>query len=240
MNDVCDYGKDCCRYNMTVDDLISGKGEDCLFFRKKDKEEKKLKKSKRSLPENRQHHYVYLVTDTYTSKKYIGVRSCNCHPFEDPYMGSSSLIKELDQSLLRKDVLTICPSRSVALALETLLVNEDWIHREDTLNMKTGGERPIFSKEYVSRQIAGIERAKKRGVYKGRSPTIDKSKIKELADMGWGATRIARTVKCGRASVYRILNEQKVKSPDDAYRSGWDRIFGDDSKVKNDKNKEKG
>ena len=210
MKEICDYGTDCCRYNLSVDDLVIGRGEDCLFGKEKNKEKdkKEVKKYKKSETENLQYHYVYLITDIYTSKKYIGVRSCNCHPFDDSYMGSSKLINELDKTLLRKDVLTICPNRSVALALETLLVNEDWVHREDTFNIKTGGERPIFSKEYVSRQMSGIQRAKERGVYKGRQKTIDVEKVKELSHKGFGATEIAKKVQCGRASVYRILKEK--------------------------------
>jgi len=242
MDEICDYGIDCCRYNLTVDELVSGKGRECIFGKKEDKKEdkKRTKNSNKPRSEDLLYHYVYLITDTYTSKKYIGVRSCNCHPFDDSYMGSSKLIKELDQTLLRKDVLTICPNRSVALALETLLVNEDWVHREDTFNIKTGGERPIFSREYVSRQMVGIQRAKERGVYKGRQKTIDVEKVKELVSRGFGATEIAKRVGCGRASVYRVLKEEKVKTADEKYRNNWDRIFGNDkSKVNGKDNTEK-
>lgn len=55
------------------------------------------------------------------------------------------------------------------------------------------------------RQMEGIERAKRRGVYKGRKPTIDKEKVRELRERGEGATAIARQLGIGRASVYRSL-----------------------------------
>jgi len=35
-------------------------------------------------------------------------------------------------------------------------------------------------------------------------------------------------------------DQRRKKADDDAYRSGWDRIFSNDEKVKNDRNKEKG
>jgi DNA invertase Pin-like site-specific DNA recombinase len=57
------------------------------------------------------------------------------------------------------------------------------------------------------RQMEGIQKAKERGVYKGRKPTIDAIKIKELKDGGMGASAIARELGIGRASVYRILAE---------------------------------
>ena len=55
------------------------------------------------------------------------------------------------------------------------------------------------------RQIEGIERAKERGVYKGRKPPISTEKVRELKQMGMGATAIARELRIARASVYRVL-----------------------------------
>jgi DNA invertase Pin-like site-specific DNA recombinase len=57
-----------------------------------------------------------------------------------------------------------------------------------------------------ARQRDGIERAKSKGdVYKGRKPTIDPSAVRVLFDEGIGASEIARRLKIGRASVYRVL-----------------------------------
>ncbi len=55
------------------------------------------------------------------------------------------------------------------------------------------------------RQIEGIERAKERGVYKGRKPSIDVAKVRSLKERGMGATAIANQLGIGRASVYRVL-----------------------------------
>src|SRR5438477_9231061 len=55
------------------------------------------------------------------------------------------------------------------------------------------------------RQMEGIAKAKATGVYKGRKPSIDLAKVKELKDKGLGATEIAKRLKIGRASVYRVL-----------------------------------
>jgi DNA invertase Pin-like site-specific DNA recombinase len=55
------------------------------------------------------------------------------------------------------------------------------------------------------RQAEGIAKAKAAGVYKGRPPSIDVTKIRELKQKGLGASQIAKALKIGRASVYRAL-----------------------------------
>ncbi len=55
------------------------------------------------------------------------------------------------------------------------------------------------------RQAEGIAKAKANGVYKGRKPTIDPGEVVKLRAEGIGATEIAKRLKIGRASVYRIL-----------------------------------
>jgi DNA invertase Pin-like site-specific DNA recombinase len=55
------------------------------------------------------------------------------------------------------------------------------------------------------RQMEWIEKAKVNGVYKGRKPSVDVEKVKELNDSGLGASAIAKEMGIGRASVYRAL-----------------------------------
>ncbi len=60
------------------------------------------------------------------------------------------------------------------------------------------------------RQMEGIAKAKAKGVYKGRKPTIDPAEVFELRAEGIGATEIAKRLKIGRASVYRILADREA------------------------------
>lgn len=58
------------------------------------------------------------------------------------------------------------------------------------------------------RQLEGIARAKKDGVYKGRPATIEAARVRELQASGLGASAIAEKLKIGRASVYRVLKAE--------------------------------
>jgi DNA invertase Pin-like site-specific DNA recombinase len=55
------------------------------------------------------------------------------------------------------------------------------------------------------RQLEGIAKAKAEGVYRGRKRSIDQDQVERLKAEGLGATDIAKRLKIGRASVYRVL-----------------------------------
>jgi DNA invertase Pin-like site-specific DNA recombinase len=55
------------------------------------------------------------------------------------------------------------------------------------------------------RQLEGIAKAKAAGVYKGRPPSIEAARVRELKAQGMRPSDIAKALKIGRASVYRLL-----------------------------------
>src|SRR2546430_508090 len=55
------------------------------------------------------------------------------------------------------------------------------------------------------RQLEGIAKAKVAGVYKGRKPTVDATRVRELKAGGIGPSAIAKSLGIGRGSVYRAL-----------------------------------
>ena len=58
------------------------------------------------------------------------------------------------------------------------------------------------------RQREGIEKAKAKGVYKGRPPSINAGKVAELRQRGFGPSDIARELGISRASVYRLMKSE--------------------------------
>jgi DNA invertase Pin-like site-specific DNA recombinase len=64
-------------------------------------------------------------------------------------------------------------------------------------------ERRIIRK----RQKEGIAKAKTKGVYKGRKPSIDRDEIARRHASGENPTSIARQMGISRPSVYRIVAE---------------------------------
>ncbi len=70
----------------------------------------------------------------------------------------------------------------------------------------------------------GISAARPRVVYKGRPASVDATKVAALKAEGLGAAEIAKRLKVGRASVYRLLlgrrfrgrlNEREIATPRD-------------------------
>lgn len=57
------------------------------------------------------------------------------------------------------------------------------------------------------RQKEGIAKAKAKGVYMGRKPSIDREELERIhKEEGLGATQIAKRFGIGKASIYKILN----------------------------------
>lgn len=57
----------------------------------------------------------------------------------------------------------------------------------------------------LERTNEGRLEAKAKGVKFGRKPTVDKDKVRALRSQGKGATEIAKQLKIGRSTVYKVL-----------------------------------
>ena len=55
------------------------------------------------------------------------------------------------------------------------------------------------------RQMEGIARAKARGVYKGRKPSVDVERVRELHAQGLGPVAVAEALDVSRSTVWRVL-----------------------------------
>jgi hypothetical protein len=90
------------------------------------------------------HSYVYKVTNIKNGKYYIGLRSCDCDPYLDKYMGSGILIElEIQHhgiEFFKKEILKIFDNRKDAALFEAEMVDE-WVLLDPLcLNLKAGGE----------------------------------------------------------------------------------------------------
>jgi DNA invertase Pin-like site-specific DNA recombinase len=59
----------------------------------------------------------------------------------------------------------------------------------------------------MERTNEGRQEAKAKGVKFGRKPTVDKAKVHLLHEQGVGATEIAKQLKIGRSTVYKVLTD---------------------------------
>lgn len=89
-------------------------------------------------------HYVYEVTNNLNGMVYIGARAVEKRlPTSKGYLGSGKLIKkavaDIGRENFTKKVLCIT-SEEHAYWLESKIVNEEFVAREDTYNIKTGGK----------------------------------------------------------------------------------------------------
>ena len=57
----------------------------------------------------------------------------------------------------------------------------------------------------LERTNEGRLEAKAKGVKFGRKPTVDKTRVRSLYEQGNGASEIARQLKIGRSTVYKVL-----------------------------------
>jgi DNA invertase Pin-like site-specific DNA recombinase len=107
------------------------------------------------------------------------------------------------------DILATMKERGVALRILDLGLDTSTLNGK--LMMTILGAVAEFERGIMlERQREGIAKAKADGRYKGRKPTAraKAGEVIKLHGEGVGATEIAKRCQIGRASVYRILDDQ--------------------------------
>lgn len=125
-------------------------------------------------------------------------------------MGSGAELMKVEQHLLHKEILTVTNDRQTAYAIEALIVNDHFINREDTFNVRGGGESGGMSISTKLKQQVGIEQAKLRGAYTGRKKLVDDALIVAMKADGKRVCDISHELGISRMSVYRALSPKPI------------------------------
>lgn len=165
---------------------------------------------------------IYKITNQLNGKIYIGYHSTE--DLNDNYLGSGKILKRaIEKNGLEnftKEILYVFPSKEEALDKEKELVNEAFVQRDDTYNMKIGGEGgwdhthsdPIISKK----RKHAIKKAFENGKMKGWQLTDEqRSEIGQKSFLGKNHTLEARR-KIGEA---QKLEESVVQTRIDDFNN---------------------
>lgn len=98
-------------------------------------------------------------------------------------------------------------SVSIRFISENLKFSADTEDALAKLQLQMMGAFAEFERNIIrKRQVEGIAKAKAKGVYKGRKPSIDRGRVRSLREQGLSTYKIAAEMGISRMSVHRILN----------------------------------
>lgn len=87
-------------------------------------------------------YIIYKTTCLVNNMKYIGWHSTN--NLNDGYLGSGKyLLRAIDKygkEKFKREILHVFDNKDESFLKELELVNEEWVQRKDTYNLKIGGE----------------------------------------------------------------------------------------------------
>lgn len=96
----------------------------------------------------KKYHYTYIIINQETGMKYFGVRSCNCTPDTDIYMGSSKYLKadinELGIDKFKKEIHGHWETREIANSVEEAYLKEMDAKRNPEYYNKANSHKDMY------------------------------------------------------------------------------------------------
>lgn len=113
------------------------------------------------------HYILYHIANKINNKKYIGIHSTN--DLNDGYLGSGIAIKNALKKYGRenfvREILFHCECPQHLEILEEEFVNEDFVKRNDTYNLVSGGRYRAYISDETKRKIRNSVSGEKNGFY---------------------------------------------------------------------------
>lgn len=171
------------------------------------------------------YHTIYKITNLKNNKIYVGYHGTE--NLSDSYMGSGKAIKLAIRKTgienFTKEILYVYPTKLEALEKESELVNDEFINRKDTYNIKLGGEGGWDHTWNDPRRLKGIRRSFANGTSKGWPMSFEtRQKIGQSSFKGKHHTQETK-IKIGNAKKLKIdeFNKrvEEYKSIDKSW--GW-------------------
>ena len=111
------------------------------------------------------HYVIYQITNLVNGKIYIGKHKTK--NLDDGYIGSGTLLKRAIEKYgienFKKEILVECSSDEELFNKERELVNEDFVARDDTYNLRIGGEGGFDYINSMKLNTKGIDMANRCG-----------------------------------------------------------------------------
>lgn len=175
-------------------------------------------------------YIIYRITNTINGKIYIGYHRTK--DINDGYMGSGLYIRRAIEkhgvSSFTKDIIHFCDDEESMKSMESEIVNEEFINRSDTYNMKIGGHGGFMS-GYVTvpgKQVTVEEfnrNTEYHGVCKNKVPVFNSEGISFQVDKSDERIKSGELIRCfEKNGLIDAINSSSeiVRLTKDEYRRG--------------------